>query len=271
MRAVSLLYHDVVLPGAFDASGFPGADADSYKMTVHDFTQHVAAVAAAVRPAAASVTALLGPAAPARPVFITFDDGGLSAHGYIADILERAGWRGHFLVTTDYIDAPAFLTRAQIRDLAARGHTIGSHSCSHPTRMAACTTEQLAAEWSGSVGALADVMGAPVTVASVPGGYYSRAVASAASAAGIRVLFNSEPTTRSQRVGECLVLGRYGFRRNTPPTVAARIARGDALPRARQWLLWNGKKVAKRAAGTLYLRARRAFYQGGAASTRPAA
>src|SRR5262245_47304812 len=48
---------------------------------------------------------------------------------------------------------------------------------------------------------LRDILGESVTVASVPGGYYGRAVAETAAEAGIRVLFNSEPTTRTQTVG----------------------------------------------------------------------
>jgi len=32
MKVISLLYHDVVSPGAFDASGFSGGDAHIYKL-----------------------------------------------------------------------------------------------------------------------------------------------------------------------------------------------------------------------------------------------
>ena len=44
MRAISLLYHDVVLHGEFAASGFPGADAAVYKLELADFEQHIEAI-----------------------------------------------------------------------------------------------------------------------------------------------------------------------------------------------------------------------------------
>src|SRR6267142_6010714 len=108
------------------------------------------------------------PAPGSLPVLLTFDDGGESAYGCVADLLERAGWRGHFLITTDFLDRPGFVTRAQVRDLAARGHEIGSHTCSHPTPMAGCRWEHLVDEWTRSTAVLADVLGAPVRLASVP-------------------------------------------------------------------------------------------------------
>jgi len=36
-------------------------------------------------------------------VLLTFDDGGVSCHGPVADVLDRMGWRGHFFVPTDLI------------------------------------------------------------------------------------------------------------------------------------------------------------------------
>ena len=82
-------------------------------------------------------------------------------------------------------------------------------------------------EWRNSRRTLSDILGEDVTVASVPGGYYSNTVALAASAAGIRVLFTSEPTTRCYFVDDCLVIGRYCLRTGTPPATAARLACGD--------------------------------------------
>ena len=56
-------------------------------------------------------------------------------------------------------------------------------------------------EWSESRQRLEDMLGHAVTVGSVPGGYFSRAVAEAAAEAGLQVLFTSEPTTRIRRRG----------------------------------------------------------------------
>jgi peptidoglycan/xylan/chitin deacetylase (PgdA/CDA1 family) len=190
------------------------------------------------------------------PLLLTFDDGGESASTLIAGALERHGWRGHFFVTTDYIGKPGFLSEEQIKDLHARGHVIGSHSCSHPPRMSHCGWDRLMREWSESVWVLSEILEGPVKTASVPGGYYSREVAEAAGQAGIRFLFTSEPTVRPHRVGECLVLGRYFVQRGMPPSVAAGFAAARAGVRWKQALLWNVKKAAKAAGGEFYLRAR---------------
>ncbi len=260
MRALSLLYHDVVEPGDWDASGFPGSAAATYKLERRAFERHLAAVSAAAgrRGTVQQLSAAPPPGPPL--VFLTFDDGGASAYGCIADLLEGAGWRGHFFITTDYLDAPGFVTRRQVRDLAARGHVIGSHSCSHPSRMSRCRPEHLREEWTRSTGVLADLLGEPVRVGSVPNGAFSRRVAVTAAAAGIRRLFTSEPTMRCDTVDGCVVIGRFLLRSNTPAEVAAALASGKLGVRLRQLWFWNLKKVAKAVAGDAYLALRRTVY-----------
>src|SRR5215212_4338294 len=183
-------------------------------MAADDFAEHVRAVSAAAPPHPAGVLDLLAERRPA--VVFTFDDGGVSAITHTAGALEARGWRGHFFVTTDYVGRPGFLGPADIRELSRRGHTMGAHSCSHPVRMSHCTPAELRREWTESVGRLAEILGEPAAVASVPGGYYAPPVAEAAAEAGIRALFTSEPVSRVTHVGPCAVLGRYTLRRDTP-------------------------------------------------------
>ena len=251
MRALSLLYHDVVEGGDWDASGFPGALPAAYKLERRDFENHLSAVSR-VAARRDTVRDLFQPVPGPPPVLLTFDDGGASAYACVADLLERAGWRGHFLVTTDYIDTPGFVTRAQLRELVGRGHVIGSHSCSHPNPMSRCGWDRLVAEWTRSAAVLADVLGEPVRVASVPGGAFSRRVAAAAAAAGLTALFTSEPTARCRVVDGCLVLGRFVLRRGDPPKRAAALASGNLRARLSQLVVWNLKKIAKAVGGDLY-------------------
>lgn len=260
---IALMYHDV-LEGT-EASGFPGTDADSYKLTAALFRSHLNAIGQTPGTKPLTLTGRLlnrgdWPALSnehKQRVAFTFDDGGVSAYSPIADMLEEKGWRGCFFVTTDYIGRPGFLTKAHIRELHARGHTIGAHSCSHPGRFADCGEKRLLEEWSGSAGVLADIVGEAVTAASVPGGHYARRVAIAADASGIRALFTSEPTTSLTQVGACTVIGRYTVKRHMPAAEAAAIAAGKELPRLRQYALWNAKKALKLAFGPVYLKARK--------------
>ncbi len=257
MRAISLLYHDVVSQGDYESSGLSIPGANRYKLDVGEFGGHLAAIARALSCKPASVLNFLGEAKGPFPVFLTFDDGGSSAWTCIAGSLERYGWNGHFFITVDYIGARGFVGTEQIRALRKRGHVIGSHSCSHPERMSSCSWQQLVEEWGTSIKKLSDILGEEVSVASVPGGYYSRKVAEAASCAGIKALFNSEPTARCHRVNGCLVLGRYTMFAGMSAGVAAGVASGQLSPRLKQLLFWNSKKVAKSLLGESWLRMRK--------------
>jgi peptidoglycan/xylan/chitin deacetylase (PgdA/CDA1 family) len=240
MRAI--MYHDVVENGDFASSGFPGEGAHVYKLRREDFERHLDAIGG-------------------MEVALTFDDGGVSFHHPIADLLEERRRRGYFFITTDRIGTPGFLTDGQIRELDRRGHVIGSHSASHPTRMAALNRAELDREWRTSIARLSDLLGRPVAVASVPGGYYSREVGRSASAAGIRTLFTSEPTAVTGRVEECAIHGRYVVKRGMAPEWAVGFARGSAAYCWRQTVLWKAKRVAKALGGTAYLRTREAILE----------
>lgn len=259
MRALGLLYHDVVDGSDFASSGFQGGDADRYKLSADEFGAHLRAIARVGRRVGLAPELGYGRFDREPLLMMTFDDGGVSAHTHTAEQLERLGWRGHFFVTTGRIGSPGFLSREQIRALRQRGHVIGSHSDSHPGRMSACGFQELVREWRTSRETLADLLGEDVTTASVPGGYFSRRVAIAAAQAGIEILFTSEPVTRCRTIDRCLVLGRFCFRRGDSPQSAARVVSGDWPPRVRSWLAWNARKVAKRIGGELYVKTRLAL------------
>jgi peptidoglycan/xylan/chitin deacetylase (PgdA/CDA1 family) len=235
------MYHDVVPAGAEDASGFPGRDAALYKVTPERFESHVIAIVKRVKQHSPAMT---------------FDDGGVSAMR-AADVLERYGLRGEFFVTVSYLDSPGFLTGPQLRELRQRGHVIGSHSCSHPLRMAHCPYNQLLDEWTRSRAALVETLGHNVTAASVPGGDFAAPVAHAAAAAGFTDLFTSEPLPGSHAAFGLTIHGRFTIRRWTSARTAAALASGDRFACVRQRLSWNSKKIGKQLAGGRYLQLRR--------------
>lgn len=257
MKAISLLYHDVIEGEDWDSSGFPGSAAAKYKLGRQDFEAHIAAAATAHSLCPLVAHEVLNGERAGLPLLVTFDDGGVSAVSPVADLLEKIGWRGHFFITVNQIGKRSFLNASQVRDLRRRGHVVGSHSLSHPTRMALCDDQTLATEWTRSIEVLSDLLGERVDTASVPGGYYSRRVAEAAASARIRFLFNSEPTTKIFRVRDCFVLGRFTVVRGMPPRISARLASAHRNTQSQQWIAWNVKKIAKRAAGRHYLTARR--------------
>jgi len=256
-QAITLMYHDVVERASHQASGFGSADAALYKLEPDEFERHLAAIGADVSEGPILVTDLLAnKTRPSKPWMITFDDGGISSYTQIAGRMEALGWRCHFFISTDYVGKPAFMTHEQIRELHSRGHIIGSHSCSHPLRFASRPWDELKREWDESMQKLSSLLDEPVRIASVPGGQYSRQVAKAAAASGIKALFTSEPTTRCAEVDGCLVLGRYAIQRWTPPPIAAGMASGQFAPRFKQRLWWEFKKITKTLGGEYYLRLR---------------
>jgi len=251
MRLASLLFHDVVGRDAAD-SGFSGPVADRYKLPLPLFEAHLEGIGRARGEAPVLVRA---PAEAYVSGFaLTFDDGGVSYATAAADRLEARGWRGHCFVSTDQIGRRGFLTVDQIRDLDRRGHVIGSHSATHPTRFSACPWPRMVEEWRTSASALANILGRPVTVASLPGGYFSRAAALAAAAAGVRVLFTSEPVVVARAVGECVVLGRFAVHESTPIEHVAALATGGGPAVWRERGIWRLKKTIKPLLGPAYPR-----------------
>lgn len=261
MDAYSLKYHDVVRSGAFDASGFRGPEANTYKIEVELFERHLAAITEAAD--LAGFERVTGPrhimwrTPSSRPaVLLHFDDGGACALD-VADRLERTGWRGYFHITTDFIGTSGFVTASDVRELDARGHVVGSHSCSRPGQMSSLSWDGMVREWSESKARLDDLLGKPVVVASVPGGYCSRQVVLAADQAGIELLFTSEPTSSFDWIRGCMVLGRYAIRRTTRAEEAAAIASGSLGPCLEQWVAWNARKVVQRIGGEHWLAVRK--------------
>jgi peptidoglycan/xylan/chitin deacetylase (PgdA/CDA1 family) len=265
MKALAIMYHDVVENGDFESSGFPGEGANVYKLRRRDFERHLEAIGIAVPDGTVTVISPSQHASPqqasAPAVFLTFDDGGASFASPIADLLEARGWRGHFFITTDRIGQPGFLGAAQVRDLFLRGHAIGSHSHTHPTRMAALRRAEMDDEWRRSLSILSRILGVDVKLASVPGGYYSRQVAESAAAAGVEALFTSEPTMEVGIGTGCLVIGRYVIQRGMGPEWSGGLAARRRSFRWRQTALWKAKRVAKLLGGSAYLRLRQAILE----------
>lgn len=256
VKAFTLLYHDVVENGDLDTSGFPGSAAGRYKLDATEFRRHLREIARTHPNSAISATSLVPPSPEEHPpdgsFLITFDDGGMSALSRVAPLLEELGWVGHFLITVDRLGQPGFMSRDDVRELADRGHVIGSHSFTHPERMAALGKVELRQEWKRSVDVLSETLGHRVRVASVPGGYYSKRVAKSAADEGIEVLFTSEPTTRVRQVSDCWVFGRYTLWRGADPVQVRRLIAGSGLERLRRAMRWNAKKPFKMVAGPAY-------------------
>jgi len=256
MRIVSLLFHDVIQSQKSESSGFSGPAARRYKLEKAAFLLQLAELHKAVPYQPITDPDSVGPTQPRDPFMLTFDDGGISAHTHVSSALDQYGWKAHFFVVTDWIGRPGFLNAGQIRDLRKRGHTIGTHSRSHPEKLWSMKPSEIHDEWAQSIARLSDILGEPVVSASVPGGYYSKTVAEMAAIAGVEVLFTSEPVRFSWKVRNCMVIGRYLVHSGLDPRAGVALVRRQRLPALKAYLSWNTRKIVKTVCGNLYSRAR---------------
>jgi len=248
------MYHDVINQGNPDESGFTGKGPANYKYSFEEFSNHLNFISKSLKSKPSIASDLKNNTS--KPYLITFDDVGLSAFTVIAPLLDSLGWKGHFFISTDFIDKPGFMKNEQIKELHQRGHIIGSHSCSHPKIFSKLSTPEMNYEWSKSIDVLSGIINQSVELASVPGGFYSKKVGLSAAQNGIKILFTSEPHQRYYYLLDCLIVGRYTMFVSKTAEFAGKIASGDLLTCFGEYAYWNIKKLAKNLAGEYYLKFR---------------
>jgi peptidoglycan-N-acetylglucosamine deacetylase len=92
-------------------------------------------------------------------IVLTFDDGPLAATtSVILDTLDR-----HCVKATFFpIGGMALLGSKTLREIGERGHTIGSHTWSHPLSLRSMPFERIKAEIEGGFAAVGQAAGAPI-------------------------------------------------------------------------------------------------------------
>ena len=117
---------------------------------------------------------------PDKPVVLTFDDGYVS-HWDVAAALDQRGMRGVFFITL----GQTRMADWQIKDLADRGHEIGSHTISHAD-LTTLSDYALAYELNSSRAQLESITARPIEFFAYPYGIWNDRVVSAAQSAGYR-------------------------------------------------------------------------------------
>lgn len=191
------MYHDVICNSPSE-SGFQRDRDLPYKVSKLAFEQQVKSIKEYLR-----INNL-----PFDSIQFTFDDGGHSCYDTIAPILEDNGFIGCFFVSTKFIDSPSFLSKSEIAELSKRGHLIGSHAHSHE-HLYMLDDSQLLFEWEESTRILSNIIGEPITSASIPNGDLSKRVLNSMIQCGISTIFTSEPTTKELDYYSTRVIGRF--------------------------------------------------------------
>jgi len=68
---------------------------------------------------------------PPRPIVITFDDGHLDNYTNAFPIMKKYGFTGTLYIVANYLGADQYMNADQIKEMAAAGWEVGSHSISH--------------------------------------------------------------------------------------------------------------------------------------------
>jgi peptidoglycan/xylan/chitin deacetylase (PgdA/CDA1 family) len=120
---------------------------------------------------------------PTRPFAVTFDDGYDDNVGAI-DRLAVAGIPSTIYVTASYVDQPGFLTRDEIRALAARDDVeVGAHSVRH-RRLDELSRPAIAGELRGCRTFLNAITEGPIQSVAYPHGNHDERVLDEAARAG---------------------------------------------------------------------------------------
>lgn len=262
MRIVTLIFHDVVTPCNNSKSGFIGPSADWYKLSCNKFNEHLENLPFNRVTTIDTISLRDSTNMNFLPVLLTFDDGGVSAHDYIADTLEKRGFKGHFFIVTSQLNKNGFLKKHQLRDLKQRGHLIGTHSVSHSIPFSKLPTKTMLLEWKDSRHELEDILGEKILCGSVPGGFFSDDVARTARDSGLKILFTSEPKMICKKMGGLFLIGRFSVTKGTKLKEISSLCYDIKLATARRWISWNIKKAAKFTTGSFYLYLRRKLLSG---------
>lgn len=143
---------------------------------------------------------------------ITFDDGNASDIEHGAPELEKRGLRGAFFVCAGRIGQPGYLSAAELSDLVARGHRVGSHGRDH-VPWPALDDRALHDEVVTAGEDIARASGTAVTAVAIPFGRYDRRVLGKLAAAGYRTVYSSDGMARLSGRG---VIPRYSVRADLP-------------------------------------------------------
>ena len=193
-----LLYHGIATQRE-DTRRPPVRDDCRLTLTVDTFRQQLAAVAQEMP--ICSIDAALSPncSGLGDRVVITFDDGYLNNYTEAFPALVEAGVTACFYVISGRIDHSAgYMTSTQLREMAAGGMTIGSHTVTH-AYLSERPMKEVRRELEDSKKMLEDMIGRPVIHFALPGGHFSPPVLELARQCGYRSVATCKVGVFNQR------------------------------------------------------------------------
>ena len=132
---------------------------------------------------------------PAKPVVLTFDDGGLDDYTVAYPILRSHGFVATFFVITAFVGEPNIMTWNQLREMQMSGMAIESHTARH-SDLTKTTAASLRAELIQSREAIEAQLGSAPLALAYPFGFYDQRVIDATRAAGYLMAVTTHQSRR---------------------------------------------------------------------------
>lgn len=120
---------------------------------------------------------------PPRPMLITFDDGHLNNYTTAFPIMQKYGFTGVLYIVGNYVGVADYLNADQIKEMAAAGWEVGSHSMTH-SDLTALEPQRQRMEVVDSKDFLEKTLGVPVKSIAYPFGLSNSGVIDYAHFAG---------------------------------------------------------------------------------------
>ena len=106
---------------------------------------------------------------PPRPVIITFDDGNLDNYTVAYPIMQKYGFTGVLYIPYYFIGGDGYMSVDQIKEMAAAGWEVGSHSLTH-AELTTLSPDRLQDEIVESREKLQELLGVPILTFAYPFG-----------------------------------------------------------------------------------------------------
>lgn len=151
-----------------------------------------------------------------KGVMLTFDDGNYSDYSIAFPILKKYGFGAVFFVTTNWIGTKNYMAWLNLKEMAANGMSVQSHSMSH-SFLPNLSHANLYEELNKSKNIISEKLNIIVDSISLPGGFCSQKVLKTAEDAGYKAVYTSAPGLNGldHKEEDFAVLNRFVITRKT--------------------------------------------------------